>query len=156
LGNLNGETTPGADGAASVAITLTFNDPNLVEVAENALRGGIVAVDGSSLSASPSSGLVDSAGCFPSCVDYNLTKKKASGTDNVVNTADLTNFINYVNDNKPGDLFVVPATDPDFDPDYDFNKTGPVNTADLTLMINFVNDNKPGDLFVVNCLTCGC
>jgi hypothetical protein len=51
LGNLNGESTPGADGSLSVSITLTLSDPNYVEVCENSVRGGIVAVDGTALDA---------------------------------------------------------------------------------------------------------
>ncbi|MHC4834781.1 MAG: hypothetical protein ACYTCN_02350, partial [Planctomycetota bacterium] len=42
LGNLNGIDTPGADGAAEVVITVDW-DGDLLEVCENATRGGIVA-----------------------------------------------------------------------------------------------------------------
>jgi hypothetical protein len=63
LGNLNGETTPGADGAASVVITVTWSGDEL-EVCENATRGGIVAVDGTSLDAACDT----LAGGTPPCV----------------------------------------------------------------------------------------
>ncbi|MHC5198586.1 MAG: SIMPL domain-containing protein, partial [Planctomycetota bacterium] len=42
LGNLNGEETPGADGATEVVITVDWSG-DLLEVCENATRGGIVA-----------------------------------------------------------------------------------------------------------------
>ncbi|MHC5162773.1 MAG: hypothetical protein ACYSO4_06620, partial [Planctomycetota bacterium] len=50
LGNLNGEEIAGADGAAEVVITVTW-DGDLLEVCENATRGGIVNVDSEKLEA---------------------------------------------------------------------------------------------------------
>jgi hypothetical protein len=50
LGMLNGEAVAGADGAASVVITVTWSGDQL-DVCENATRGGIVAVDGAALDA---------------------------------------------------------------------------------------------------------
>lgn len=49
FGNLNGAAVAGADGAASVQVTLTVDKACNLTVCENATRGGIVAVDGTAL-----------------------------------------------------------------------------------------------------------
>lgn len=49
FGNLNGASTPGADGAASVSFTVTPSAGTNLTITENAARGGIVAIDGTSL-----------------------------------------------------------------------------------------------------------
>jgi len=46
VGALNGESTAGATGSASVSITVTVDGDTTIEVSENALRNGIVLTDG--------------------------------------------------------------------------------------------------------------
>ena len=73
-----------------------------------------------------------------------------------MNVLDITSFINYVNSNRTGILFIILPRGPYYDPDYDFNEDGVVNVLDLNMMVDFVNYNSTGRLFVVNCNTCSC
>ncbi|MHC5120835.1 MAG: hypothetical protein ACYSO7_04890 [Planctomycetota bacterium] len=47
VGALNGDSTAGATGSASVSFTITVDDNTTIEIKENAARGGIVLTDGS-------------------------------------------------------------------------------------------------------------
>ena len=46
VGCLNGPSIPGADGAASVQFTLTFDEESSFCISENSIRGGIILTDG--------------------------------------------------------------------------------------------------------------
>jgi hypothetical protein len=68
FGNLNGATTAGADGAASVEITITLSEPNSLTVCENSTRGGIVAVNGDALDADCDSADITGGGGCATCI----------------------------------------------------------------------------------------
>jgi hypothetical protein len=86
------------------------------------------------------------------CEDYNITNTIAGGTDYVVDANDVDQIIDYVNENKTGQIFVVAPTNPNYDSRYNLDRgSQAINVADLNAIVNFVNANKEGELWMVQC-----
>jgi len=78
VGALNGETTAGATGSASVSITVTFDGHTCFEIKENALRGGIILTDGTGENiTNGTAGVVDACNIEP---PWGFTRYYAEGT----------------------------------------------------------------------------
>ncbi len=147
----------GAQGGVDTSAVLAeiqlgnFSGDATVCVEPDALRGGIVGDDLGTVVDIDCDTVAEPGEPFPSCQDYNLTKKKNGATDDIVNVSDINAFITYVNSNKIGPFFSIPTSNPAFDADYDFDLNGTVNVSDLNQMIGYVNANKTGPFFAYTC-----
>ncbi len=139
-GYLNGETTPGADGAATVTIVFSGESAD-IDLSENLARGGIVGVNGTDLALTGDVAdlTISAGGCATCAGDF-------SG-DNFVNTLDLQLLVNALG--AAGSPFNIPSTDAAYNDCGDFSGDGFMNTLDLQLLVNYLG--AAGSPFNVPC-----
>ncbi len=138
-GMLNGEEDAGADGAAVVTITFTGDAAGTISL--NAIRGGVVATDGTALAMDPVAFDFAGAACGG---DFD-----ASGN---VTATDITLLVNYWLANKAGFGSVAPLGAAGYVEGMDIDSSGGVTATDITLLVNHWLANKSGFGSIAPCM----
>lgn len=135
VGALNGESTAGATGSASVEIVVTVDGYTTIWVSENALRGGIILADGTGEDITNGVGgvVTSDIGGHSHNGDFN--------EDGFIDARDLSALVYYLTPYAPGySVSPVPAGDEK----YDMNCDNIINALDLSALVAFLTPYAPG------------
>ena len=135
LGNLNGEEIAGADGAAEVVITVTWSG-DLLEVCENATRGGIVANGEEEAGIALDAECAELAGGCATCFGDD------DGNELVV-FDELITFLTLMDNNGFSD---IPSSSADYRVCFDENQDGIMVFDELITLLTMMDNSGFADI----------